>query len=50
MKQMKSLKNSTIYPKNNDEKCFQKVLTIALSYKHIKNHSERISETKPFFN
>ena len=45
MTQTKLLKNSTTDLKNNDEICFQSVLAIALNYKHIKNHSERISKT-----
>ena len=31
-------KKATINPKNNDDKCFQYPLTIALNYDQIKNH------------
>ena len=41
-------KKATINPKNNDEKCFQYALTVALNYEQIKSHSERISNIKPF--
>ena len=36
-------KKATINPKNNDDKYFQYALTVALNYKKIKNHPERIS-------
>ena len=47
---LKWLKNkkARINPKNKDDKCFQYALTVALNYKQIKNHSERISNLKPF--
>ena len=48
---LKWLKNkkTTINPKNNnDEKCFQYTLTIALNYEQIKIHPETISNIKPF--
>ena len=35
-------KKSTINPKNNDDKCFQYALTVALNCQNIKNNSERI--------
>ena len=35
-------KNATIYPKNNDDKCFQYALTVALNYQNIKNNPETI--------
>ena len=41
-------KNTTINPKNNDDKCFQYALTVALSYEQIKKDPERISKIKPF--
>ena len=30
-------------PKNNDDKCFQFAVTVALNYWNIKNNPERIS-------
>ena len=47
----KWLKNKkvTINPKNNDDKCFQYALTFTLNYEQIKDHPERISKIKPFF-
>ena len=41
-------KKATINPKNNDDKCFQYALTVALNYQNIKNNLERISKIKPF--
>ena len=41
-------KKSTINPKNNDHKCFQYVVTLALNLDNIDNHPERISKIKPF--
>ena len=41
-------KKATINPKNNDDKCFQYALTVALNYEQIKIHSERISKIEPF--
>ena len=41
-------KKATINPKNNDDKCFQCVLTVVLNYEQIKDHPERISKIKPF--
>ena len=41
-------KKATINPKNNDGKCFQYVLTVALNHQNIKNNSERISKIKTF--
>ena len=41
-------KKATINPKNNDDKCFQYGLTVALNYQNIKNNPEKISEIKPF--
>ena len=41
-------KKSTINPKNNDHKCFQYAVTLALSLDKINNNPERISKIKPF--
>ena len=41
-------KKSTITPKNNDHKCFQYAVTLALNLDEINNHPERISKIKPF--
>ena len=41
-------KKSTINLKNNDDKCFQYVVTLALNIDNIDNHSKRISKIKPF--
>ena len=41
-------KKSTINPKNNDYKCFQYAVTLALNLDNIDNHPERISKIKPF--
>ena len=41
-------KKSTINPKNNDHKCFQYAITLALNLDNIDNHPERISQIKPF--
>ena len=41
-------KKSTINPKNNDYKCFQYAITLALNLDRINSHSERISKIKPF--
>ena len=41
-------KKSTINPKNNDDKCFQDAVTLALNLDNIDNHPERISKIKPF--
>ena len=43
-------KKSTINPKNNDYKCFQYAVTLALNLDNIDNHPERISKIKPFIN
>ena len=44
------LKNrkSTINPKNNDDKCFQYAVTLALNLDKIKKHPQRVSKIKPF--
>ena len=41
-------KKSTINPKNNDCKCFQNVVTLALNLDKINTNSQRISKIKPF--
>ena len=43
-------KKSTINPKNNDHKCFQYAVTLALNLDNIDNHPERMSKIKPFIN
>ena len=41
-------KKSTINPKNNDDKCFQYAVTLALNLDNIDNDPEKISKIKPF--
>ena len=41
-------KKSTINPKNNDYKCFQYAITLALNYDKIGRNPQRISKIKPF--
>ena len=41
-------KKSTINPKNNDYKCFQYAVTLALNLDKINGHLQRISKIKPF--
>ena len=41
-------KKSTINLKNNDHKCFQYAVTLALNLDKINNNPERISKIKPF--
>ena len=41
-------KKATINSKNNDYKCFQYAVTLALNLDNIDNHPERISKIKPF--
>ena len=40
-------KRTTRNPKNNDDKCFQYALTVALNYEKIKDHPKGISKIKP---
>ena len=40
-------KKSTINKKNNDYKCFQYAVTLALNLDKINDHPERISKIKP---
>ena len=41
-------KKSTINPKNNDDRCFQYAVTLALNLDKIKKDPQRISKVKPF--
>ena len=41
-------KKSTINPKNNDYKCFQYAVTLALNLDKINKHRQRVSKIKPF--
>ena len=41
-------KKTTINPQNNDDKCFQYDLTVALNHEQIKKNPERISKIKLF--
>ena len=41
-------KKSTTNPKNNDYKCFQYAVTLALNLDRISSHPEKISKIKPF--
>ena len=41
-------KKSTINPKNNDYKCFQYAVTVALNHEKINKHPQRVSKIKPF--
>ena len=41
-------KKATINPKNNDDKCFQYAITVALNHEQIKSHPEIISNIQPF--
>ena len=41
-------KKSTISPKNNDGKCFQYAVTLALNLDKIKKDPQRVSKIKPF--
>ena len=43
-------KKSTINPKNNNYKCFQYVVTVALNRDNINKHPQRVSKIKPFIN
>ena len=43
-------KKATINPKNEDEKCFQYAVTVALNYGEIASHQERVLNIKPFIN
>ena len=41
-------KKSTINPMNNDYKCFQYAVTVALNHNKINNHPQRVSKIKLF--
>ena len=41
-------KKATINPKNNDDKCFQYALTVAVNHAQIKKDLQRITKIKPF--
>ena len=41
-------KNATINLKNNDDRCFQYALTVALNHEQIKKNPQKISRIKPF--
>ena len=41
-------KKSSVNPKNNDHKCFQYAVTLALNLDEINDHPERISKIKSF--
>ena len=41
-------KRSTINPKNNDYKCFQYAITVALNHDKINKDPQRVSKIKPF--
>ena len=41
-------KKSTINPRNNDDKCFQYAVTLALNLDKTNKHPQRISKIKPF--
>ena len=41
-------KKLTINPKNNDYKCFQYAVTVALNHDKINKHPQRVSKIKPF--
>ena len=41
-------KGATINCQNDDDKCFQYAITIALHYEEIGNHHQRVNKVKPF--
>ena len=41
-------KKSTVNPKNNDDKCFQYAVTLALNLDNINKLPQRVSKIKPF--
>ena len=41
-------KKTTINPINNDDKCFQYAVTLALNLDEIRKNPQRISKIKPF--
>ena len=44
------IKKSAINPKNNDYKCFQYPITVALNHDKINKDPQRVSKIKPFIN
>ena len=46
--QMVKKKKATINIKNNDNKCFQRAITVLLNHEQNKNDLERILNVKPF--
>ena len=43
-------KKTIINQKNEDDKCLQYAATVALNYKEIESHPERVSNIKPLMN
>ena len=43
-------KKATINPKNEEDKCFQSAVTVALNHDEIKRDPQRISKIKSFIN
>ena len=43
-------KKVTINPKNEDDKCFQYAVTVALNYGETESQPEKVSNIKPFIN
>ena len=43
-------KEATINPKNEDDKCFQYVVSVLLKYEEIKQNPQRLFNIKPFIN
>ena len=41
-------KKVTINPNNNDDKCFQYALTVALNHQNVKTNPQRITKIEPF--
>ena len=41
-------KKATINVENDDDKCFQYAVTVALNYDKIKKHHQRVNKVKPF--
>ena len=47
---MKKKKKTTINPEDENDKCFKYALTVALTYRDIEQHPERVSNIKLFIN
>ena len=43
-------KKATVNPKNENNKCFQYAVWVALNYEETESHPERVSHIKPFIN